>query len=65
MKLMGDSYLSFYINPTLSDSQRNELLRFICDKLHHVGNNIYKFHDQLDRVHVDEKWFYVDSIKGK
>ena len=65
LKLMGESYVSFYINPLLSEEHRLNRLLFIQAKFKHAGNGVYKFDDQLNRVHVDEKWFYVDRVERK
>jgi hypothetical protein len=46
--------------PVLTDANRAHRVDF-C--MAHIGllNHRYRFHDMLDTVHFDEKWFYVSQ----
>jgi len=47
--------------PRLTEENKLNRFLFCCDEVR--GNGIFK--DMLDRVHVDEKWFYCDSVNKR
>jgi hypothetical protein len=61
---LGAADKSIYLAPALSDKQRMQRLEFILGLVHHSGHGLYVFRKEV-RIHVDEKWFFVQELKMK
>lgn len=53
-----------YLAPSLTDAQKLARLKFIFNLIVHRGHNVYEFVEE-NRIHVDEKWFYVAPVKER
>jgi hypothetical protein len=48
------------LKPTLEDANKLTRFMFCADEVHKATDGLrgnVKFHNQMDKVHVDEKWF--------
>ena len=61
---LGASDKRIYLAPLLSDKQRMLRLKFILGLIEHAGNGHYRFIKEI-RIHIDEKWFFVQELKQK
>ena len=61
-------YHSNAIKPLLSDAKKQQRLQFCIDNLDHQTIRVGMtpmFLDMMDRVHIDEKWFYMTEHNGR
>ena len=61
---LGASDKRIYLAPLLSDKQRMLRLKFILGLIEHADNGHYRFIKQF-RIHIDEKWFFVQELQQK
>ena len=61
---LGASTKRIYLAPSLSDKQRCKRLEFILGLIIHNGHGVYSFKKEI-RIHVDEKWFFVQELQQK
>lgn len=52
------------LKPMLSDDHKQQRLRFITKFLVQSADGVM-FHDMMDRVHLDEKWFFLKKTKRR
>ena len=64
LKEIGASDKVIYLAPALSLKQRIARMDFIFGLIEHAGHGQYLFKKEL-RIHVDEKWFFVQELKQK
>ena len=64
LKDIGASEKVIYLAPSLSSKQRCQRLEFIFGLMEHRGNGLMQFKKEI-RIHVDEKWFFVQELKQK
>ena len=53
-----------YLAPSLSDKQRCQRLKFILGLIVNHGHGVFRFRKEV-RIHVDEKWFFVQELQQK
>lgn len=51
--------------PMLTDGQREARVKFALQFIQDAGRGQLRFDDMLDRVHLDEKWFYLTKDKQR
>mmetsp|Transcript_27346 Transcript_27346/g.38667 ORF Transcript_27346/g.38667 Transcript_27346/m.38667 type:complete len:118 (+) Transcript_27346:112-465(+) len=49
---------SITVQPVLTDANKDFRFQFCCNEI--LPNGI--LHNMDDRIHIDEKWFYVDKV---
>lgn len=62
-KKMGIVLLGSYLKPLLKDKHLVARAAFILTHIEHAGHGVYRFLPLKNWVHVDEKWFYMESLK--
>jgi transposase len=62
LKEIGASQKVIYLAPSLSANQRFQRMKFILGLIEHRGNGSMQFKKEV-RIHVDEKWFFVQDLK--
>ena len=65
MKLMGLQVRRAYLKPLLTYNHRLMRLQFIDSKIEHRGHGNYAFRNELNEIHIDEKWFYTVKLKRR
>lgn len=64
LKDLGACDKRIYLAPSLSIKQKMQRLKFVLELLEHRGHGQYSFRKEC-RIHVDEKWFFVQELKQK
>ena len=64
LKDLGACDKRIYLAPSLSVEQKMQRLKFVLELLEHRGHGQYSFRKEC-RIHVDEKWFFVQELKQK
>jgi hypothetical protein len=54
-----------FMNPVLTRQHRIDRVSFILRKLVPDNHDAFLFRPQLNVIHIDEKWFYVDRVSRK
>ncbi|ETV98678.1 hypothetical protein H310_08781 [Aphanomyces invadans] len=53
------------IKPMLTDKHKTDRMTFARSFLHETTRQGMRWHDMLDRVHIDEKWFYITMVNRR
>jgi transposase len=64
LKEIGASQKVIYLAPALSSKQRLQRMEFVLGLIEHRGHGSRQFKKEI-RIHVDEKWFFVQELKQK
>lgn len=64
LKEIGASEKVIYLAPSLSNKQRFQRMDFVLSLIEHRGHGSFQFRKEV-RIHVDEKWFFVQELKQK
>jgi transposase len=64
LKEIGASQKVIYLAPALSSKQRLQRMEFVLGLIEHRGHGSRQFKKEI-RIHVDEKWFFVQELKKK
>jgi len=56
---LGTAFINSYIKPSLTKQQKMDRLRFILDQLEPQADGSFMIRYHKNRVHLDEKWFYL------
>jgi len=64
-KQMNMKTISNFIRPTLSEENKMKRLRWVLDFIEVDEQGRLWFHDMMDYVYIDEKWFRLEEIKRK
>jgi hypothetical protein len=62
---LGFTLVNSYIKPKLTDFHKCRRLEFILRQMTPLNDGDYMFNPILNRIHLDEKWFYVDRLNRK
>ncbi|KAF0690726.1 Aste57867_17900 [Aphanomyces stellatus] len=62
MKLKGRSN---YVKPLLTDANKITRLRYALNILLPGSNGTHFFDNMYNRVHIDEKWFFLTKVKRR
>jgi hypothetical protein len=64
-KLMSSVMKTSHVKPRLKDIQKLRRLDFVLNRLEPVENGVFRIRDMRNKIHVDEKWFYVMRTQRK
>ena len=53
------------LKPRLNDGNKLEIVKFVKKFIQNGKNGKLIFNGMYDRVHIDEKWFYMTKTKKK
>jgi hypothetical protein len=59
----GIKMKSCYINPRLTDVNKLSRLRFVLSQIDFTNVEDLRFKTQNRRVHIDEKWFFMERLR--
>ena len=49
------------VKPLLTEDNKLQRLQFCLDN---IRGSTYEFHDNANKVHIDEKWFFITKVKN-
>ncbi|ETV93086.1 hypothetical protein H310_12881 [Aphanomyces invadans] len=53
------------LKPMLMEKHKNDRMMFVKSYLRTTTSGKHVWHDMLDTVHIDEKWFYVSKLNRR
>lgn len=65
LKSIGAKTISSFTKPTLTDENKMQRLRWVLKQIITTDPTRLTFLSQKDRIHIDEKWFYLERLRVK